>query len=67
MTRVECYRVISALHEFYLLARTDLEIALEDYGVDHTITTIRKLIYYNASDALEIMVKYQKEAFPDDT
>ena len=67
MTRVECYRVISALHEAYLLARTDLEIALEDYGVDHAITTIRKLIYYNASDALEIMVKYQKEAFPDDT
>ena len=67
MTSAECYRVVSALHESYLLTKTDFEIALEDYGENHTITTIRKMIFDNATEAYEIMVKYQKEAFPDDT
>lgn len=67
MTSAECYRVISALHESYLLAETDYKIALEDYGENHTITMIRKMIFDNVSDALEIMVKYQNEVFPDDT
>lgn len=67
MTSAECYRVISALQESYLLAETDYKIALEDYGENHTITMIRKMIFDNVSDALEIMVKYQNEVFPDDT
>ena len=67
MTSAECYRVISALHESYLLAETDYKIALEDYGENHTITTIRKMIFDNATEAYKIMENYQKEVFPDDT
>ena len=67
MTSAECYRVISALHESYLLAETDYKIALEDYGENHTITTIRKMIFDNDREAYEIMLSFQKEVFPDDT
>lgn len=67
MTSAECYRVISALHESYLLAETDYKITLEDYGENHTITMIRKMIFDNDREAYEIMLSYQKEVFPDDT
>lgn len=67
MTSAECYRVVSALHESYILTKTDFEIALEDYGENHAITTIRKMIFDNATEAYKIMENYQKEVFPDDT